>query len=92
MREFEWFEFKDVSLRPKAKVKVKSPKIGLFDRKTLVKFKSNDKPTGTHRKMGDTATYSKAYDVAFRFYLLSPVDCLYLLGTYSRLIVCCTID
>ncbi|MHC4345541.1 MAG: M56 family metallopeptidase, partial [Planctomycetota bacterium] len=41
-------------------------KIGWFDRKTLVKFESDDKPEGTHRTVGDMRTYSKTYDVTFR--------------------------
>jgi hypothetical protein len=65
-RKYEWFELKDVSLRPKAKKKSKAAKIGFFDRKTLVKFESKGEPTGTRRTKGNIKTYSKSYDVVFR--------------------------
>ena len=53
-----------VVLLPMAKGQLN--KIGLFDRNTLVKFKSKDKPNGTIVRKGNTTIFSKNYDVAFR--------------------------
>ena len=46
--------------------KAQSNKIGLFDRKTLIKFESKGQPNGTSVNRGDTTDYSKEYDVVFR--------------------------
>ncbi|MBE0538035.1 MAG: hypothetical protein IH624_20425, partial [Phycisphaerae bacterium] len=46
--------------------KGESNKIGWLDRKTLVKFGSNDGLNGSREIVGDTITHSKTYDVTFR--------------------------
>lgn len=54
-------------LLPMAKARSdKLNKIAWYDRKTLIKFESKDKPNGATHTEGDTKVYSKNYNVVFR--------------------------